>query len=123
MYSLRMHDLGYFREHLEEFEKVAADRGVAIDFDAFRALDRERRERITAVERLKAERNKASGEIARRKKAGEDATTLLAEMKRGRFAIPSGRSLPLATRECRRGPNSVESRAGREGGGVAKPGG
>jgi seryl-tRNA synthetase len=77
-----MHDLGYFREHLEEFEKVAADRGVAIDFGAFRALDRERRERITAVERLKAERNKASGEIARRKKAGEDASALLAEMKR-----------------------------------------
>ncbi|HUK30605.1 MAG TPA: serine--tRNA ligase, partial [Candidatus Acidoferrum sp.] len=37
---------------------------------------------ITAVERLKAERNKASEEIARRKKAGEDAAPLLAEMKR-----------------------------------------
>jgi seryl-tRNA synthetase len=77
-----MHDLNYFREHLQEFEQMAAHRGVAIDFDSFRALDKERRERITAVERLKAERNKASEEIARRKKAGEDATALLAEMKR-----------------------------------------
>jgi seryl-tRNA synthetase len=77
-----MHDLGYFREHLDEFVQMAANRGVNIDFDGFRALDQERRERITAVERLKAERNKASEEIARRKKAGEDASDLLAEMKR-----------------------------------------
>src|ERR1700686_768519 len=76
-----MHDLGYFREHLNEFVQMAADRGIHIDFDGFRALDQERRERITAAERLKAERNKASEEIARRKKAGEDASTLLSEMK------------------------------------------
>jgi len=77
-----MHELGYFREHLNEFEKMADDRGVMIDFAAFRALDLERRERITAAERLKAERNRAGEEIARRKKAGEDASALLAEMKR-----------------------------------------
>jgi seryl-tRNA synthetase len=77
-----MHDLGYFREHLAEFEQMAANRGAKIDFDAFRALDQERRERITSAERLKAERNKASDEIARRKKAKEDASDLLAEMKR-----------------------------------------
>jgi seryl-tRNA synthetase len=76
-----MHDLGYFREHLGEFEKMAADRGVAIDLDAFRAIDQERRERITAAERLKAQRNKASEEIPRLKKAGQDASALLGEMK------------------------------------------
>jgi seryl-tRNA synthetase len=76
-----MHDLGYFREHLGEFEQMAANRGVAIDFDSFRAIDQERRERITNAERLKAQRNKASEEIPRRKKAGEDVSALLAEMK------------------------------------------
>ena len=76
-----MHDLGYFREHLDEFEQMAANRGVTIDFDGFRALDQQRREQITSVERLKAQRNKAGEEIARRKKAGEDAAALLAEMK------------------------------------------
>ena len=60
---------------------MAANRGVAIDFAAFRAIDQERRERITAAERLKAQRNKASEEIPRRKKAGEDVSSLLAEMK------------------------------------------
>ena len=76
-----MHDLGYFREHLAEFEKMAANRGAVIDFDKFRAIDRERRERITAAEQLKARRNKASEEIPRRKKAGEDVSPVLAEMK------------------------------------------
>jgi seryl-tRNA synthetase len=76
-----MHDLNYFREHLPEFEKMAANRRVSIDFDAFRALDRKRRELITATEQRKAERNRASEEIARRKRAGEKADDLLAEMK------------------------------------------
>ena len=77
-----MHDLSYFREHLELFEQMARNRGIKLDVAGFRALDRERRESITAVERLKAERNKASDEIARRKRAGEDASALLTEMKR-----------------------------------------
>src|SRR5258707_50637 len=81
-YPFRMHELGYFREHLEEFKRMAENRGVTIDFGGFRTLDQERRERITAAERLKAERNKASEEIARRKEAGEDGSALLAEMKR-----------------------------------------
>jgi seryl-tRNA synthetase len=76
-----MHDLGYFREHLDQFEQMARNRRIQLDLDGFRSLDRERRELITATERLKAERNKASDEIARRKKSGEDAAGLIAEMK------------------------------------------
>jgi seryl-tRNA synthetase len=81
-YSLfLMHDLNFFRDHLELFEQMAAHRAVRLDLEGFRALDRERRERITAVERLKAERNKSSEEIGRLKKTGQDASTLLARMK------------------------------------------
>jgi seryl-tRNA synthetase len=76
-----MHDLHYFREHLAEFEQMAERRGAKIDFDGFRALDRQRRERITGVERLKSLRNKTGEEIARRKQAKEDAAPLLTEMK------------------------------------------
>jgi len=76
-----MHDLGFFREHLDRFEKMAGDRALRLDLEGFRALDRERRERITAAERLKAERNNAGEEIARLKKSGQDASTLLARMK------------------------------------------
>ena len=85
-----MHDLNYFREHLPEFEKMAAHRGVSIDFDAFRALDRKRRELVTATEQRKAERNRASEEIARRKRAGEKADDLLAAMKAASEEIKRG---------------------------------
>jgi seryl-tRNA synthetase len=85
-----MHDLNYFREHLPEFEEMAANRGVSIDFDAFRALDRKRRELVTATEQRKAERNRASEEIARRKRAGEKADNLLAEMKAASEEIKRG---------------------------------
>jgi len=95
-----MHDLAYFREHLAQFEKMAADRGAEIDFAGFRTLDRERRDSITAVEKLKAERNKASEEIARRKKAGEDAAPLLAQMKEvsGQISANDGRVAELDER-------------------------
>ena len=76
-----MHDLGYFREHLDVFAEMAKKRGAVLDLDGFRALDKERRELITATEQLKAQRNKASDEIARRKKSKENADALLAQMK------------------------------------------
>ena len=68
-----MHDLSYFREHLDVFADMAKKRGIALDLDGFRALDKERRELITSTEQLKAQRNKASDEIARLKKAKENA--------------------------------------------------
>lgn len=76
-----MHDLGYFREHLELFGEMAKKRGATLDLDAFRNLDKSRRELITATEQLKAHRNKATDEIARLKKSQENADALVAEMK------------------------------------------
>ncbi|MGB2656529.1 MAG: serine--tRNA ligase [Candidatus Acidiferrum sp.] len=76
-----MHDLNYFRDHLELFAEMAAKRGAALDLEGFRALDKERRELITATEALKAQRNKASEEIARLKKAKDNADSLIGEMK------------------------------------------
>lgn len=85
-----MHDLSYFREHLDLFAEMAKKRGAALDLDAFRALDKERRELITATEQLKAQRNKASDEIARRKKEKQNADALIAEMKQVSDRIKSG---------------------------------
>src|ERR1700752_4022879 len=68
-----MLDLGYVREHMDAIEKMARDRGVTLDLAAFRELDSERRQIITSIERLKAERNKASEEIARLKRKGSSA--------------------------------------------------
>ncbi len=76
-----MHDLGYFREHLDVFAAMAKRRNIMLDLDGFRALDKERRELITANEHRKAQRNKASDEIARLKKEKQSADALIAEMK------------------------------------------
>ena len=76
-----MHDLNYFRDHLDVFAAMAERRGTALHLDAFRVLDGQRRELITATEQLKAQRNKASDEIARLKKAKENADSLIGEMK------------------------------------------
>jgi seryl-tRNA synthetase len=76
-----MHDLSYFREHLDLFAEMAKRRHITLDLETFRVLDRERRELITQTEQLKARRNKASDEIARLKKDKQDASALLAEMQ------------------------------------------
>src|ERR1700721_2279224 len=76
-----MHNLNYFRDHLDVFAAMAEKRGTPLHLDAFRVLDAQRRELITATEGLKAQRNKASDEIARLKKAKENADSLIGEMK------------------------------------------
>ncbi len=76
-----MHDLNYFRDHLDVFAEMAKKRGTPLHLDAFRVLDAQRRELITATEALKAQRNRASEEIARLKKEKKDADGLIGEMK------------------------------------------
>jgi len=76
-----MHDLSYFREHLDVFADMAKRRNITLDLDGFRALDKERRELITENEHRKAQRNKASDEIARLKKEKQSADAILVEMK------------------------------------------
>ncbi|HLJ41630.1 MAG TPA: serine--tRNA ligase [Candidatus Acidoferrales bacterium] len=76
-----MLDLNYFREHLDDVERMLRNRNARLDLDAFRKLDAERRQRITSVERLKAERNKGSEEVGRLKKSGQDAAALMSRMK------------------------------------------
>lgn len=76
-----MHDLSYFRDHLDEFAEMVKKRNTALDLEGFRTLDKERRELITENEKRKAQRNKASDEIARLKKAKQNADALIAEMK------------------------------------------
>jgi seryl-tRNA synthetase len=85
-----MHDLSYFREHLDVFAAMAKARGATLDLDGFRTLDKERRELITSTEQLKAQRNKASEEIARLKKEKQNADALLGQMKQVSERIKQG---------------------------------
>ncbi|HEX4541913.1 MAG TPA: serine--tRNA ligase [Candidatus Acidoferrum sp.] len=76
-----MHDLNYFRDHLDVFAEMAKKRHISLDLDSFRVFDKERRELITETEQLKAQRNKASDEISRLKKEKQNADALITQMK------------------------------------------
>ena len=69
---------------------MAQKRGLKLDLEAFRGLDKERRELITATEQLKAQRNQASEEIAQLKKKKQNANALIAEMKKVSERIKQG---------------------------------
>jgi seryl-tRNA synthetase len=57
------------------------DPGVTATLDELLDYDRQRRELLVRVEGLKAERNSATEEVARRKRAGEPAEELMARLR------------------------------------------
>jgi len=75
-----MIDIRVIRERRDEIEKRLCTRDASIDLGEIVALDERRRETISQVEELKARRNAGSQEVAQRKRAGEDAADLLAEL-------------------------------------------
>jgi seryl-tRNA synthetase len=78
-----MLDLGYVRANLAQVEEKLRTRGMdpAVVLGDFAVVDRERREAITQAETLKAQRNKLSEEIAKLRRAGEDASAQTEQTK------------------------------------------
>ncbi|HWP24185.1 MAG TPA: serine--tRNA ligase [Candidatus Binatia bacterium] len=95
-----MLDVRLLRENLDEVKARMATRGVRIDWNLFVALDRERREALANIERLKEKKNRLSGEIGKVKKSGGDATALMREVEEVSEAIRAGEG-PLADVEAR----------------------
>jgi len=84
-----MLDLNFVRDNLALVEEKLRQRGMnpAEVLKDFRTIDGERRQAITAAESLQARRNRASEEIAKLKKSGQDATAQIAETKELREQI------------------------------------
>ena len=84
-----MLDLNFVRENLALVEEKLRQRGMnpAELLKDFGAIDTERRQAITQNETLQARRNRASEEIAKLKKSGQDATALIQETKELREQI------------------------------------
>jgi seryl-tRNA synthetase len=81
-----MLDLNFVRANLEIVEAKLRARGMDPEalLGNFRALDQERRSRITQAETLQAQRNKLSQEVARSRKAGADSSQITAVMDQTR---------------------------------------
>ena len=75
-----MLDLKLMQKNPEIVAKALKDRNSKLDMGEFQALDARRRDLLAEVESLKAQRNKASGEVAALKRAGQDASELLKTM-------------------------------------------
>ena len=88
-YEPPMLDLNFVRNNLPLVEQKLRDRGLdpAEILKDFHEVDQQRRQAITDAETIKARRNRASEEIAKLKKSGQDASTLVAETKELREQI------------------------------------
>jgi len=78
-----MLDLNFVRDNLPLVEEKLRQRGMkpAEVLKNFAQVDAQRRQAITSAETMKAQRNRASEEIAKLKKSGQDASALIAETK------------------------------------------
>jgi seryl-tRNA synthetase len=85
-----MLDLNFVRDNLPLVEEKLRQRGMnpfAVLRD-FSEVDTQRRKAITDAETMKSRRNRASEEIAKLKKSGQDASAAIAETKELREQIP-----------------------------------
>ena len=76
-----MLEIKFVRQNLEIIQNALRARGQAVDLDTFRTADDERRMILQELEALRHQRNMVSDRIAEMKKSGEDAETLVAQMR------------------------------------------
>jgi len=77
-----MLDIKLIRENPEEIKTALLKRMDSVDFSELLDLDAKRREITHELNLLREKKNKASAEIPKKKKAGEDVSEILAEMKK-----------------------------------------
>jgi seryl-tRNA synthetase len=84
-----MLDLNFVRDNLPRVEEMLRQRGAdpAAVLKDFRELDTLRRHAITEAETMKAQRNRASEDISKLKKSGQDASVAISETKELREQI------------------------------------
>ena len=82
-----MLDVKLLRDDLPRVKERMATRGAEVDWAEFVSLDRERRDALANLERLKEKKNRLSGEIGKLKKSGADATAPMREVEEVSEAI------------------------------------
>ena len=76
-----MLEIKFVRQNLEIVQKALLARGHSTDLDAFKSCDEERRTILQELEALRHQRNLVSDQIAEMKKAGENAETIVTQMR------------------------------------------
>jgi seryl-tRNA synthetase len=96
-----MIDLAFVRDNLALVEEKLRARGMdpAAALGNFAAVDRERREAITQLETLKAQRNKLTEEIAKLRREGADATAQTEQTRVLKAEVESLETVAMTTDE------------------------
>ncbi len=96
-----MIDLAFVRANLALVEEKLRARGMdpGTALGDFVAVDRERRDAITQVETLKAQRNKLTEEIAKLRRSGGDATELTDQTRSLKAQVESLETVAMTTDE------------------------
>jgi seryl-tRNA synthetase len=76
-----MIDIKLLREKLDVVKKALEDRGAEADLEGLLKLDAERRDLVFKADELKRKRNEVSQEISALKKAKQDATLLIKQVR------------------------------------------
>jgi seryl-tRNA synthetase len=76
-----MLEIKFVRQNLPKVLAALTSRGKAMDLGGFSTLEQKRREILAEIETLRNRRNRVSDQIAFMKKAGENASTLVSEMR------------------------------------------
>ena len=76
-----MLDPKILRENPDTIRKMLKDRAVDFPLNDLIKLDKERREMIIKTDVLRKKKNEIALEIAQEKKSGQDATTLIEQMR------------------------------------------
>ena len=76
-----MIDIRWIRENRKELEQMLQGRNNAFSVENLYDLDEKRREILTSMEQKKAQRNEGSKKVGLLKKQGEDAASLMEEMR------------------------------------------
>src|SRR5690606_35492537 len=76
-----MRDLKWIRAHPDALKEGMRRRGAEVPVDVLIEVDRAWREKLTALERIKAERNEASEAIGLAKRQGKDASEAIERMR------------------------------------------
>jgi seryl-tRNA synthetase len=77
----KMLEIKFIRQNSEIVKNALRARGKAADLDTFRTCDDQRRTILQELEALRHQRNMVSDQIAEMKKSGEDAETLVNQMR------------------------------------------
>ena len=76
-----MLEIKFVRQNLADVENALQARGDKANLETFREADQKRRDTLQQAETLRHKRNVVSEQVAKLKKAGEDADDIVAEMR------------------------------------------